>query len=242
MGPILGGVPRLKITNATARIACQGNSLTIGDGVPFQSGQDYVTVLQGLSAVNSQFTIRNDGSSGQITSQMITTAQGTFYDNIYTAGKTNIVILWEGTNSIGRAAPYGGLTGVQAAAEMQTLVSTILSKHSDYIIIILTALPQMNFNYSTAQVMQYIDDYNAIIKSDYRSWGAKAVCDVRQAGYPWAALSASNYSTPAFEDMGAGGAGPYWKAAETTHLHLNNLGYAKIAEMVNTTLLKLPRS
>lgn len=240
IGPILGGVSRLKITNATARIACEGNSLTIGDGVPFGSGQDYVTVLQGLSAVNNQFTIRNDGSSGQTTAQMITTAQGTFYDNIYTAGKANIVILWEGTNSIGRAAPYGGLTGVQAAAEMQTLVSTILSHHSDYIIIILTALPQMNSTYGTGVVMQYLDDYNALVKANYKSWGAKAVCDVRQVGYPWAALNATNYSTPAFEDVA--GAGPYWKAGETTHLHLNNLGYAKIAEMVNATLLKLPRS
>lgn len=230
MGPVLGGVPRLKYSAATTFIQCEGNSLTIGDGVPYGSGLDYPTVLHTLAPISGAFPSANGGSSGQ-TIQLMRGYTGNNADLRFKVGKANIIIAWEGTNSIAQA--NSGLTADQALEQMRLYVAERLAAHPTVKVVLVTTIPRMGGIWGDALTNQYLADFNTGLLANWRAWGAAAVVDVRREGSPFAF---TGYTSA---DFNASSVAPYWKVGETTHIHLCPAGYALIAQMVADVLKRL---
>lgn len=103
------------------KIVCAGNSLTYGTGTTTPATDAYPAQLASLITsrgyTSFQTSITNVGISGRTTAQMITDAT-TLVDPLRDSPTwpMNILIAWEGTNSIAQS----GLTAVQAGDAMKT--------------------------------------------------------------------------------------------------------------------------
>lgn len=231
MGPILGGVARMKYDSGV-KICCDGNSLTESYG----SGTPYPTQLAALAPLNGAVSVSNTGISGQHTFQM--TANASDVEATYDATKRNILIAWEGLNSI----ESGGLSARAAADDMHTYITARLAAHPDRQIILLTCPPrEIGDEAADIALNTRIDAYNVILRNEYRSWGVKVLVDIRQPGSPWSVANFPDYTQATFAVSAAAG---WWRSAEiATHMlcHYSTQGYGAIAAMVAAGLRKLPR-
>jgi hypothetical protein len=227
----------LKYSAANTTVTCDGNSITAG--IVHTSGPSayYPAQLSGMAPISGQFTATNLGISGQTTRQMngLDGSSTADVDGAYVPGKKNVLIAWEGTNSIDVA----GRTGAQTAQDMADYVAARLALHSDWIIVVMTTLPYIRAGWSQATsdaTNAQIEIANNIMRANYRAWGAKAIVDVRGTGSPF---NLPNYTLAAFE---AGTVLPYWSTVEPagTHLHINDAGMTVIANMCAATLRRLP--
>lgn len=227
MGPILGGVPRLRFDPATLNIVCDGNSLIRGDGSTL--GQNVCVQLAALAPLNGQINVTNLGIDGQSTAQMRTNS--TDVDGAYVDGKTNVLILWEGTNSINfSATPQGAFN------DLKSYCTDRLAK-KPWKIIVMTTLPRRNQGATQAQTDDYnakLAEYNNLLLTGFASMGARAVIDVRKAGSPFAF---ADYSLTSFQDASVT---PYWASEGAKNIHLNNAGYGLIAGYMAEALQRLP--
>lgn len=230
MGPILGGLPRLKYSDATANIVCDGNSLVSGQG-----GTPWPTQIRSLAPLNGVVNVTNVGQPGQTTRQMngldsSYTGVGDV-DGAWVAGKTNVLILWEGTNSICNT----GETGAQAASDMVDYITARQATHK-WMVVLLTCIPrQAGSAAATLDQNARLDAYNAILAGTYRQMGARILVDVRGSGSPFAF---ADYSDATFAAAGSSG---YWASGEDGgHIHLSTAGYAYIATIVAAALKRLP--
>lgn len=177
-------------------------------------------------------TFRNLGISGQTTQSMINNA--TDVENAYVDGEKNILVLWEGTNSICNA----GDTAAQAIQAMTTYIAARRASKQWAFILLLTCLPrQRSTQADTLAKNAALDSYNATVLSSYKDMGATHVVDVRQVGSPF---NMPDYNLQTFEDMAASTG--LWAANEVgAHVHLD-AGYGVIAQMVAAELRRLPVS
>lgn len=211
---------RIRYTS-DVKIVCDGNSLTEGVG-----GSPYPTQLALLDPINSQCTIANVAVGGQTTGGMNTNA--TDVDGAWVSGKTNILITWEGTNSI-----YSGATADAAITAMQTYITNRKAAHP-WIVVVLTCLPrQANSESLSGPLNASIDSYNTALRSNFRAIGASAIVDVRAPGSPF---NISGYTDAEFAALVASSG--LW-ASESPHVHLNAAGYLVVANMVAATLQRL---
>lgn len=227
MGPLSLGLARLWFDN-TVKITCDGNSLTDGHG----DGTPYPTQLAALAPLNGAVAISNVGISGQITTAMASSAADV--NGAYVAGKTNVLIAWEGLNSLQLVTPR------QAADDMNAYIAARLALHPDYLVMLLTCPPRQYGNSEAEDIAKnaLIEQYNTYLRAEYRSWGVKVLMDVRQTG---SFLNLPDYTRATFAASGAAG---WWAAAEigTNNLtHYSTQGYAAIAQMVATALRRMPR-
>lgn len=152
----------------------------------------------------------------------------TAVSNMYQANKRNILLLWEGTNSIRNE----GKTAAQAITDARDYVTAIRAAHPDWEIYVITAIPRRETGaWTILELNQKIDEYNSTLKTNYKAYGFNGVIDVRDTGSPF---NISNYTT-GFAEME-----DYWttgeKTADAVSVHLNSLGYSHIARYVTQKL------
>lgn len=221
MGPIMGGLPVLKYSAAGVNIVFDGNSLVAGSGAS-GSSKFLPAQVAALSPLNGLVTVTNIGVAGQSIANMRT--RGTAYaDANYVAGKKNILVVWEGTNSICNEVK----TGAAAGAEMAGYCADRLAAHPDWIIVQMTTLPRFGLitTYTVAQANAELDAYNAYLQANHRTMGCKRLVDVRTAGI-------FTYTGPTVN----GTMSPYM--SDTTHC--NDAGYGLVAQYVADVLKRLP--
>jgi lysophospholipase L1-like esterase len=233
MSFLMSGIPRIQLDPAKTNIVCVGNSLTHGDGGDGVTG-DYPHQMSALPALNGISAI-NAGVSGARTIDMIG-QQATNVDAHWDATKaTNVLIIWEGTNSIA-----DGASAATAYAQMITYIANILAVHK-WVIVLMTCLPREN---SAGQTQTdawnaSLDSYNALLVANYRSMGAKGLVNIRAAGSPY---NTPSYNMATFEAFAtASGLFVPGEIAGHNITHQVNAGYAVIASMVAAVLPKLPR-
>ncbi len=228
MGPIMNGAPVLKYTASSAVIVFHGNSLVYG----LSYATDTVPALVQVAApINNTSTCVNRGVNGIQTPAMITNAS-TQVDALYSGAKDNIVVFWEGRNSIYN----GGKTPSQAWADVVTYCADRLAAHPGWKIVLMTLIPQRvagDSDASCAVVQAKFDEFNALMRAGWRAAGAKACCDVVQEGSPFRGVTTLAH-------FNAGGL--YNTTADPGYfVHLTNTGNAVIASQVSQTLRRLTR-
>lgn len=244
IGPILSGAAYVKFS-ANMVIAFHGNSLIYG-----QSGATVPTgampyQVQRLAPVNNFVTCQNFGVNGQAWPSMFTAGTGASIDSLYDPSKTNILVSWEGHNDmIGL-----GKTSAQAIADATTYTSQRLAVNPGWKIIHMTLLPTYYQSWSDATAAAknaLFEEYNALLRAQWRSMGAKALIDVRATGSifnlpdynrtTFAALQSSGQSVWSPNDQeGGGGTG------QNQFVHLSDTGYSVVAQMVANVLRRVPR-
>jgi lysophospholipase L1-like esterase len=224
MGPILAsGAPRIKI-GASLNLVCDGNSLTAGTGgYPWPSG------LREQYPEFYPMTFRNIAQPGHTTLQLAQHGA----DSFWVDGMTNVLVVWEGTNSIAV-----NRTAVQAAQDMADYIAARLAAHP-WRIVVGTCLPRQTAagQTETTALNAALDTYNGLLRANYRAWGAKALFDVRSAG---SAFNPVDYSMSSFEALAANTG--YWTAGETNnHIHLSSAGYTHlIPNFIIPAIKRLP--
>lgn len=228
------GFKRLTYSASAVAATIDGNSLVAGS---LASGPSFYLSAQvaALAPISGQFSITNRGIGSQTIRQMngLDGGSATDVDGSYVAGKTNILIVWEGTNSIQSA----GRTGLQAASDMADYCSARLAANP-WRIIILTALPRYESGAALGrtinQVNAEIDTFNAAVRSQWRSMGAVGYCDVRPSGGPF---DLPDYTLASFERAQTIG---LWGAdAGGNHVHLNDAGFAYVAQQLALALKRV---
>lgn len=226
IGPIMGGVTRLKYSASSVNVVFDGNSLTAGVG-----GGPYTSYVASMAPLNGVVTVTNCGINGQTTAAMMSASD---VDGAWAAGKTNILVAWEGTNSIAG----GGSTAQQAATDMASYIAARQGAHP-WTVLLLTCLPRQSGagQQQTTDLNAALDAYNAILRSTYRTMGARMLVDIRASGSPF---NLADYQMATFE-AAASAANTLWAAGETgQHIHLSNAGYFQVAQMVADALKRLP--
>jgi hypothetical protein len=166
MMPILGGYPRLRF-DSTVAMTFDGNSIVRGAGAP--AGFDFPTLLGQLSPFDTVDSITNLGVDGRTTQGMIDA--GATCDAAYVSGKTNVLVAWEGVNSINNA----GRSAAQAVDDMAAYVAARLAVHP-WKVVLVTCLPAPALSGGTNTAL---DAYNVLLLANWRSMGAAHIVDVR---------------------------------------------------------------
>lgn len=242
IGPILGGMARLKF-DASVNIVCDGNSLTAGvGGYPWPNGLKTRTgfttcTITGLG-VSGQTTRQMNGLDGQPSSDV---------DGAFVAGKTNVLVAWEGTNSIcnvNRTAAQAAQDMADYIAARQAYVAANRPGERPWIVLIGTCLPrqtalgQAQTTAQNADPLLGLDAYNALLRANYRSMGAKGLFDVRQAGSPF---NIADYNYATFEALATSSG--LWSTTDAAndHIHLRGAGYdVLIDQFIAPALKRLP--
>lgn len=226
MGPLLGGRPILRYGTATAVIVVHGNSLVNG-----QSGatSSFPAQLQAQEPFLTGATCYNRGTDGLRTYQM-TSEYGSRIDPLFNAAKDNILVVWEGRNSIYN----GGRTPAQAWDEIVAYCAQALAARPTWKIVLMTCLPHRLTEYNDAQcdaANDLVDEFNTLMLANWRASGAVACVDVVQPGSPFRALRTLTDFT-AIQHL--------WSPTESFWVHLSNEGYGVIAGYVASVLKRLP--
>lgn len=222
-------------------IVVDGNSLIHGLAT-VTPPNTYSATVPGRLAVNARLNgvaVQSIGVNGQTTAQM-TSRVSAYVTPKWVEGKTNILVVWEATNSIfGPSAR----TGAQAFADMQAYCSSVLSAHP-WRIVILTTLPRMKTILSQGQVDTLNAElvaFDALVRANFKAIGAAAVCDVRAPGSPFILGDYTDSAVTGFNNPVAlsfwndnGNDGPQ-------HVHLNNAGYSLIADWIASTLRRVTK-
>lgn len=228
MNPALLGAAIVRYLPSTTNVVLDGNSLVAGTGSSVPA-YNLAGQVASLPPISGQLSITNLGIGGQTTRQMNGMDGGSSadVDAAWVSGKTNVLLVWEGTNSI-----YGGgRTASQAYQDMADYCAARLALNP-WLIVIINTLPRQIGNPVAEDAMNAkLVDYNAQLAAGYRSMGARAVVDVRQAGSPFAFTNYSQASYDATVD--------YWKNPEYIKVHLSDTGYSVIAGYVASQLKRL---
>ena len=224
------GRPRVSFSSAT-NVVWHGNSLVAGVGST--GGQTLPVQVAALAPMaGSGASTVNGGVNGQDWGGMQSTA-ASVVDAAWVSGKINVLLLWETTNSV-----FGYL---KTASQTQTLIADYVAARKavhPWTVLHLTTIPRAgggNVTDQTARdnlnaVMASVDTY---VKANYRGMGIDAVCDVRQAGSPFAF---ANYLPATFDAIGS-----LWSEGTGAQIHLSNAGYAVVAGYVAEAMRRLPR-
>lgn len=231
--PMLSQSARVRI-DANTIMVIDGNSLVAGVGA--SGATKYMSAqLQAMAPISNVVTITNKGVGGQTIDNMITA--GFNIDALYVAGKKNILLAWEGTNQI----ISNNITGAAAGVKMGNYVAARLAANAGWKIVLIGTIPRQSVgaytqnvggvNGANAELIAY-DNY---LRDNWRAMGAKEFITLRNAG---SIFVLPDYTSGSFENP------PYinYEAAgeSTAHIHLNDLGYNAVAQIVAAALRRLP--
>lgn len=229
------GRARLRFQSAKTAITMDGNSLVSAETAT--SGQTVPVQLSAASPISAGLSVLNIGVNGARTRQMNGLDGGSVTDvqAAWQAGKTNVLILWEGTNSMFG----GGRTAAEAYSDMVSYITNRLAEHP-WRIILLTTIPRHEDSAAAQSIIdaqnQKLVDYNNLILANYKSIGVESVVDVRPPGGPF---NFTGYSLA--NDFRAASVQPYWYTGDgNRQIHLNNAGYGLIASYIAAALRRLP--
>lgn len=223
----------LQFQSATTNVVMDGNSLVYGYRNPGPGN----TIAQQLVSQStsplygSGVTVVNLGVSGQTWTGMLSGLP------VFVAGKTNILVAWEGTNAI-----QGGRTGAQAVDDAAAYCSAVLAANSAWKIVHMTCLPRQGgfaANWGTiAAFNAQIDAYNTQLMSEYSAHGAVAVCDIRKSGGVFD--MSGDYSNASFEAVNTRGGTQIWLEATTGGaIHLTDAADGVVAGYLADTLRRV---
>lgn len=196
---------------------CDGNSLVFGVGATVPMPAQLLTKLATVSGITP--TAPNVGVSGQSTRQMngLDGGSSADVDAAWVAGKNNILVAWEGTNSVA----FYGRTPAQGATDMTDYIAARRAVHPWWVVL-LTTLPRFETGNDAL-----LRDYNTLAKANYLAWGADVLVDVRSAGSPFNFDGETSTGFVATQSL--------W--FETSNwVHLNDAGYAIIADRVASAI------
>lgn len=228
MGPILGGIGGMHFTAASAPVVFHGNSLVAG---PFVTNPMPAQVRL-LAPIRSQVACNNQGQPGYTWEQLRT--QGTTIDALYQSGKTNVLVILEGTNAL-----LGGQSAAACYASARAYITDRLAAHA-WRILILTTPPFRTEAMSDAASIEIngrVTAYNDLLRANWATDGCAGLVDFQQAGSPFAI---STFTVATFSAIQYSGA-TVWTAAEAQWVHPNDNGYACMSQMVAGGLRRLPR-
>jgi hypothetical protein len=163
-------------------------------------------------------------------------------DAAWQNGMTNVLLAWEGTNSI----TLGGRTPAQALSDAKDYITARRAVHPGWIVIVGTVPPRQAADQTTTNTLNAnIDAYNVLIRQQYKSIGANGLFDVRAVGskFNWVDANGNpDYSISTFEAH-ATEPNTIWASGETgAHVHFNSDGSAYIINnFVAPALRRLPR-
>lgn len=230
MRPVmLAGLRRLKYSSAV-NIVFDGNSLVYGTGTSGTlgdtTGKSFPAQAVALSPVfGSGATSSNKGIGGQTWADMAATPADV--DGAWIAGKTNILVLYEGTNSIGN-----GLTGLQSASDASAYISARLSLHA-WKILLMTTIPR---EYTTepqrTNTNNEIEAQNNYFRNNWLAMGVTRLVETRGTGSPFAL---SNYNQASWDATAA-----LWSDGVGARTHLTDAGAAVLAQFVAGDLARIP--
>lgn len=223
----------LQYANATVAVKMDGNSLVYG----YRNPGPGTTIAQNLVSQStsplygSGITVTNNGVNGQTWADMLSGLPS------FTASKTNVVIAWEGTNSI-----QAGRTAAQAKQDATDYIAALHAANAAFKVVLMTCLPrQGGFATNFASIAAYnaeLDSYNALLRTDYVSMGAVALCDVRKAGGVFD--MGGDYSNAQFAACDTRAGATVWLEPTTgSAIHMTDAGDAVIATMLASTLRRI---
>ena len=216
-----GGVgPQVVYSSATHNVVWDGNSL-VG---PIVAQLSNGSLLNGL-------VVDGVGVAGQNIPAM-TNRVATYVTPKFVAGKKNVLLVWEFTNSL---CNNPGYTAEQAWSQMETYLATVKAGNPNWIIVMLTTLPRYGLFGETsnddhsgpltiAQANARLNAADVFIKERYRAAGVAAIVDVRSSG-DFVYTGADTPLHPEFY-------------LDTTHL--NTAGNAVVVGLINPVLQFLP--
>lgn len=214
----------------TVNVVADGNSLMVredGGGTMM-----YKTTIK-APIFGSRATFTNVGVDGQTTRQMNGLDGGsvTDVDAAWVSGKINVLVIWEGTNSIA-----GGRTATQAATDLSDYITARQAVHTwNYVVVVNTiqrqgGLPDgatlTNLNIALA-------DYNTYLATNRVAMGISVIANVRPTGGPF------DFTTYTDAGFGAAASASLWYDTSPNRLHLNDAGYEVISNYLVTAIKTL---
>lgn len=214
----LKGKPNYSST--THNIVFDGNSLIAGTGASTQ----YVANKVMADPIFNGMTVKSYGIVGQTWESMQSNI--TDVNASYVAGRRNILIVWEHTNTIVAL----NKTADQSLADMQAYIDAVKAVN-DWEVYALTTLPrrQKHSSKTIAESNAILIDVNNKMKANWKSLGLDGVIDIRDKNSPFYLSSFENAQWLALD--------PYINASERMsgngdYIHLNAAGYDLIAKYV----------
>jgi hypothetical protein len=233
------------VFDSTLNVVCDGNSHIAGVGgaqniprllaktapisVATHLTPDATSLGTGIWQSDKGVKVTNLGVSGQTWRKMngLDTGSAADVDGAWVDGKVNVLLAWEGTNSI----TLGLRTPAQTIQDASDYIAARRALHPGWKIVIGTVAPRQlsSSQTDTDALNANIDAYNVLLRAQYRSMGADALFDVRQAG---SEFNFSDYLNATFEAAAADASTTLWASGETgAHTHFSSNGNAYI---VNT--------
>ena len=212
--------PRVIDPASPLNIVCDGNSLGAGQGASQTLAAAVAALLAGSFASVSASSV---AISGQSVQAMINSAADV--DASFIAGKINILLAWETTNSIASDR----ITPAQTAAAWQSYYAARLAVHPGWKIIHLGTIPRQGGFADTTQPT--IDAGNAalvqadaLIQAAYRGWGVKRYVDLRGTGSPF---RYRDFSATTFAEND-----DFWNEPAGGRIHLHDAGQKFVSGLV----------
>lgn len=227
---MIGIRSRPRYSAASAVVACDGNSLTFGNGAT----TSYPTALSGLAPLtNGSISASNVGVGGQRGSDM--TANHADVNALFNSAKKNILVAWEITNSL-----HAGATAQGAVTEILNYVASVKAVNP-WVVIVATAIPRYQKRSADASFTQTeVTAYNTVIDAANvllrQQWASKADGLVDLV----AGDSLFSFTGRAAADFDA--TGLYVNEAAdggTIRTHCSNAGYAEVARLVAVGLRRV---
>lgn len=222
----------LKYSAAAVAIVMDGNSLVYGYRNPGPGNTIAQQVVSQAASplFGSGITVANIGVNGQTWSGMLSSLPA------FVGGKTNVVIAWEGTNSI-----QGGRTAAQAIQDATDYITAVHAANSGFRVVVMTCLPRQGGFAPWGTIAAFnaeIDTYNATLRSSHMSMGAVALCDVRKGGGVFD--MAGDYTNAQFAACNTRAGATVWLEPTTgSAIHLTDAGDAVVASMLADTLRRV---
>lgn len=142
-------------------VACQGDSLTFGEGLASPRTQSYPGQLL---AANYARRVENLGVPGSVVGQMITWGAVDVDDRWLVQFSTRIVVIWAGTNDL-----YGGANGNDVAEQL--LIASQDRRDDGALTIVMSALPRTDGEAASFEAQRQVMRTNLAA-----NWAARADC------------------------------------------------------------------
>lgn len=229
------GSPPVNFATADLNCVFDGNSIVANIGASTAT-KGVVSQLGLIPPINGRTVIANIGVSGQTIGQSpATTAsmrgrRAAFLDPLWAPGKTNILFVLEGTNTV---CNNPGRTGLQAAADLAGYCAEVLAVHPWKIVMLLT-IPRFNMTPGIYQSDLPAGNaellaFNKYVMANYRSMGIKLCIDPM--------LQADGiFTAPAAATNTPGNMSPFM----ADKIHPNDAGHLKFAQYIAAVLRRLP--
>lgn len=234
MNPALLTRPLVRFEPGAVAVCCDGNSLTAGQGATSSANRYPATLATLAPLVSASVPVTNIGIGGQTGVQMLSSRADV--TSSYAAGKINILVAWELTNSA-----YFGRTAQQCVTDLLAYVDAVKADLA-WRVAVLTAIPRYQKRDGDATFLQSdVDAYNAVLdaandllRSQWRG-RADLLIDLRASG---SGFAFSTYTPATFDATGL----YIQEAADggTIRTHCSDAGYAEVARLVAAGLRRMP--